>query len=159
MSQAVSQVDQVTAPSSIQPCLPLYHRAQSEPARQAQQFTDPATQEPLGSLLEQEKCTKHPPHSCQLVRSSMTPGESVLCCHHSKSGEYAFGTSQTVPPSSRSSQLCTCSGRDRTGGLGASDCESCLLFHVLCISNDKGQCWPRARICPSHEVLGVKVTG
>lgn len=78
-------MNQVTAPSSIQPCL-LWYSQCSKPASQAgKQLTNPATWKPLGSPLCW-KSAQHIAHICQLLRPSKSPGESVLCCNQSNLG-------------------------------------------------------------------------
>lgn len=155
-ARLMSQVDQVTTSSSIQPCLTSCHSALSPPARQGWQFISPATWEPLGSLPVQGKFTRHPLYTCQLLRSSMSPGESVIC-HHSNLGSMLLASDRECYLVCGVLSFVLAQGET---GLGASwpQTQSYLLLHVLCISNDEEQYWPRARMCPNHEVLRGGVT-
>lgn len=109
-----SQMDQVTAPSSTQPCLALYHSAQSQPARQGQQSLQVQQPERLQEVC---LCMKHPLPTCLLSRSSMSPGDAVLCCHWSNLGSMPLATLTQYHQVCKFSALYLL-GADRAGRLG-----------------------------------------
>lgn len=139
---------------------PLIYCTQSPPVRWAQLFTTQPTWEPLGSLLMPEKGTKHP-HICHLLKSSMSLGEfdSAIIraiwrvrLWHFPDSPNKFAKFCLYLPKKLEKQA------REPGGLKTMRA-ICVLLRVLCVSNEKEQCWTRTMMCHNHEVLGSKMTG
>lgn len=134
-----SQVDQVTAPSSTQPCLASYHSAQSQPARQGQQSLQVRQPECLQEVC---LCMKHPLSTCPLSRSSTSPGDAVLCCHWSNLGSMPLATLTQYH------QVCKFSAlyllRERWGWAPGD-----LLLRVLCIKKTRSNAGPETGCAPT----------
>lgn len=122
----------------LYPSLPFFIAQCPEPARQAgaAEFTRPER------LQEVCLCRKHPLPTCPLSRSSMSPGDSVLCCHRSNLGSMPLATP------TQHHQVCKFSAlyllRERRGWAPGD-----LLLHVLCIKKTRSNAGPETGCAPS----------